>query len=258
MEKQIKINLNIEHKEVIKMYRIAVCDDQNELLALISNHLRAYRETHALHIEVTAFQDSTLLLEAVEGGKSCDAYILDIVMPSCSGMELIKSIKEKTLYAPIILLTAYEQYAVEACGMNLCGYVLKDRITDDLEPALDRLFLQLARLDKEKTYVISNQRKYLKLLQQDIVCIYKNQRNAVFSMANEAEEQERISLKDVYKKLNNPDMYLLDRCTILNLRRIEKIGSDGIFMENGQRIHSSAPRIAALKEYLSRYWSTRL
>lgn len=240
------------------MYRIAVCDDQKELLALISKRLRTYSDIHAVHMEAALFQDSPLLLESIEDGKNYDAYILDIVMPSCSGMELVQHIREKTAFAPVILLTAYEQYAVKACGMNLCGYVLKDHIADDLDPALNRLFLQLARLDKEKTYVISNQRKYRKLLQQDIVYIFKKQRNAVFSMENGTEEQERISLKDAYQKLDNPDMYMLDRCTILNLRRIEKIGSDGILMENGQRIHSSMPRIAELKDYLSRYWSKRL
>ncbi len=242
------------------MYRIAICDDHQQILELLSHKIKSYCLNHSIDITIYIFSDSISLIDLINDGKQYDAYILDIVMPHHSGMDIVERIKAKSQLSsiPIIFITAYEQYAIKACGMNLCGYILKDNITQDLNPILNKLFLQLAQLELEKVYVISNQRKYIKIAQNRIIYIYKNHKNSVFVLKNGTNESERITLQETYNKLNNPDMYFLDRCSIINIKRIDRIDAQGILMDNGHLLQSSKSCIAGLKSYLSSYWSKML
>ncbi|QGW29455.1 LytR/AlgR family response regulator transcription factor [Phnomibacter ginsenosidimutans] len=51
-----------------------------------------------------------------------DLVFLDVQMPGLSGITLANNLKGKT---PVILLTAYDTYAVEAYGLDVLDYLLK-------------------------------------------------------------------------------------------------------------------------------------
>ena len=105
-------------------------------------------------------------------------------------------------------------------------------------------------MKKEKTYVICNKRKYIKILQSEIIYVYKKQKNAVFVLEHVEDEWERATLQEVYQTLDNCDMYMLDRGIILNISHIRKILPDKVIMDGGVELTSSKLRINDLKEYL--------
>ena len=51
-----------------------------------------------------------------------DLLFLDINMPSVTGLELYKSVEQKTM---VIFTTAYSEYAVEGFNLNAVDYLLK-------------------------------------------------------------------------------------------------------------------------------------
>lgn len=54
-----------------------------------------------------------------------DAALLDIDMPDMNGIELARNIRETWPDLPIIFLTGYSQYALEAYAVHPSGYLLK-------------------------------------------------------------------------------------------------------------------------------------
>ena len=236
------------------MYKIAICDDNKVYLELIEAKIQEYCRENNLNIELDSFEDSDMLAEYVEEKKMYDAYILDIEMPILSGVELAAKIRECSECAYIIFLTAYETYAIKACGINVLNYVLKDQMEEELDAVLAKLFERLERMNDDKVYVISNQRKYIKIQQKDIIYIYKNQKNAVFVLDGMGEEQERITLQEVHQRLDNPDMHLLDRGIILNMRHVRKIVDDCVWMKGGHNLVTSKAHANELKEHLITYW----
>lgn len=74
-------------------------------------------------------------LHYLEGNRA-DAALLDIDMPGMNGIELAKAIREIRLDLPIIFLTGYPQYALEAYEVHPSGYLLKpvkkDRLAAEL------------------------------------------------------------------------------------------------------------------------------
>ena len=236
------------------MYKAAICDDNSRYLEITETAVRECFDKKNCGIWIRGFTDSDVLAEEIEEGKLYDIYILDIAMERYSGLELARLIRSRTSHGVILLLTAYRDYAVEACGLDVFRYLLKERLDEDLEPALHAALKCLEEQEREQPYVINNQRKYVKLRQRDIVYIYKYQKNVIFVMRSGREEKDRTTLQDAYKRLDQTMMYFLDRGTILNLRHVQRIADDQVIMADGRSIPSSSEHIAELKKHLHTYW----
>ncbi len=236
------------------MFRIALCDDDKEILELVRENVAAYCTQKEIQAELITFDDSDLLADVVERKHIYDAYILDIEMQDYSGIELAAMIKERSALAYIILLTAYSNYAVYACGRGIFRYVLKETMESELPRVLDSLFEALEQVNNNKYYIVQNQRRYLKFLHRDVVYICREQKNVKFVLTDGKSINERTTLEKVYKTLStDEDFFQLDRGFILNLFHVKGISNGSIKMDNGFEIISSAKHIEELKKHINRY-----
>lgn len=236
------------------MFRIALCDDNKEFLELVNRTVSEYCVRNEIQAELVTFDDSDLLANVIERNHIFDAYILDIEMQDYSGMELAGMIRERSDLAHIILLTAYSNYAVYACGRGIFRYVLKDAMEEELPRALESLFKALEQINNNKYYVVQNQRRYLKFLHRDVVYICREQKNVKFVLKDGRSIQERTTLEKVYKGFSeDEDFFQLDRGFILNLSHIRGISNGTIKMDDGFEITSGTKRIEALKKRINVY-----
>lgn len=236
------------------MYRIAICDDKVDYLEVINGKVKEYCERNGIAAVIKLYSECGTLVEDAECGRLFDAYILDIEMEGYSGMRAAKAMGKYSSMVCIIFLTAYAAYSIEACGMNIFRYVLKERLDREFEAVMGELFCRLERMKDSGMYLISNQRKYVKVSQRDIIYIYKRQKNIVFVLSAGREEWERSTLKEAYEKLRGRDMFFLDRGIILNLFHVQKITGDRIYMTEEHSIATTAEHISQLKRALHTYW----
>jgi two-component SAPR family response regulator len=87
---------------------------------------------------VGCFQKSGEALEFIKDNP-IDAAFLDIEMPNMNGFELANIVSQKHIKCAIVFLTAHDQYAVEAFGINALDYLLKPVKKERLEETLDRI-----------------------------------------------------------------------------------------------------------------------
>jgi two-component system phosphate regulon response regulator PhoB/two-component system alkaline phosphatase synthesis response regulator PhoP len=94
--------------------RIAVVDDEPDILHLVSIHLR--KAGYA----VEGFSDGTSLMKYLASGIP-DLLILDIMLPDFNGFEICKMLKndEKLAAVPIIMLTAKGQEGDKVTGLEI-------------------------------------------------------------------------------------------------------------------------------------------
>lgn len=137
------------------MYKIAICDDDKDLLHIIATKIQKYCKNHNIMVEIGEFLDGELLLEYIENQRLYDVYLLDIEMPHHTGMEIAKTIRQYSSMPYIIFLTAYDKYAVEACHMDIFWYLCKEKLDTELTISLDELFFRLSRLEDKRIYVIT-------------------------------------------------------------------------------------------------------
>ncbi len=68
-----------------------------------------------------------------------DVAFLDIEMPVMNGIELAKRLKEMDRNIHIVFVTAFEQYALQAFGVDAIGYLLKPYSAEDVEHELEKV-----------------------------------------------------------------------------------------------------------------------
>ena len=102
---------------------IAVVDDEEDILELVSHHLK--REG----FRVKEFQNGRDFLLYVESSLIPDLVILDIMLPATDGLDICRSLRSKsrTHSIPIIMLTAKASEADVVVGLELGAddYIVK-------------------------------------------------------------------------------------------------------------------------------------
>jgi DNA-binding NarL/FixJ family response regulator len=116
------------------MLKIALADDQ----ALIRHGLKALLETlGGIQVIVEADNGDTLL-DAL-GSHQVDAVLADIRMPGRSGLEVLKTLRQRGNSVPVILLTTFDdpQALREGISAGASGYLLKDAQPETLKQVLE-------------------------------------------------------------------------------------------------------------------------
>lgn len=70
-----------------------------------------------------------------------DLVILDISMPGLSGLDILKTMKDKNEKAHVLILSVHpqEQYAMRAFKLGAAGYLCKDSINEELSSAIKKI-----------------------------------------------------------------------------------------------------------------------
>ncbi|MCI5822699.1 MAG: response regulator [Lachnospiraceae bacterium] len=69
-----------------------------------------------------------------------DVAFLDIEMPEMNGIELARRLKKADRNIRLIFVTAYEQYALQAFGVDAIGYLLKPYDREDIKKQLEKAY----------------------------------------------------------------------------------------------------------------------
>lgn len=106
------------------MAKILIADDEKEIVRL----LKIYLETDG--VTVLEANDGIQALEIMEKNEISMALV-DIMMPKLDGYQLIKKIRQKNEYIPIIVISAKVTLSDRVLGINLGA---DDYITKPFEP----------------------------------------------------------------------------------------------------------------------------
>ena len=94
-----------------------IVDDEPLAVALLQSHIEQCPGLELKHTCKNALEALNYLQK-----HKVDLVFLDIQMPKLTGIELLNSVKK---LPPVILTTAYEEYALESYELNVVDYLLK-------------------------------------------------------------------------------------------------------------------------------------
>ena len=116
------------------MMRVIIVDDEDLSLKRLKRIL-----TESGDIEVSeVFHDPEQACEYAAHNRF-DAAFLDITMPQISGMQLIGELRKYHASLPIVLVTGYEEYAVQAFEKEVTDYIIKPVTAERVNRTIQRL-----------------------------------------------------------------------------------------------------------------------
>ena len=231
------------------MLRIAICDDMPDQLAHLADLTAEYINTFSSDAVLQRFSHPDVLLAVCET-ESFHIYLLDIVMPMVSGLELGKSIRRSSQEAQIIYTTTEPGFALDAYAVNPLHYLIKPIQKQELFRVLE---LAVSKVDfgHEVTITIKTKGGLRTLPIGSIACCeYRNHTVIYTLLKGEQVETTTISgsfsehlvpvLKD--KRFLQPHVSFA-----VNMSRVERLTREGFFLRDAAFVPISAKQFTAVR-----------
>lgn len=240
------------------MMRIAICDDISHELQSLVALTHEYLSIGGVDAEVVAFSHPDALLTAIES-QSFHLYLLDIVMPMVSGLELGKEIRRIDREAQIIYATTEPQFALQAYAANPVSYLIKPV---DKRRLFDVLALAVAKADlaEEQTFAVKTADGLRVIRLSSIACCEYRSHAAVFSIANGEQLPSRTfreSFGEYCAALLQDRRFLQCHAAfVINMRHVERFAKDG-FTIGGKIVPIASTRYSAVRDAYMDYLTAK-
>lgn len=116
---------------------VILVDDEPLALDYLEFQLRKVCEIDSIRKFIDPLSSLDSILHEV-----VDVVFLDIQLPEIDGIEFAEQLLERKPGIPIVFVTAYQEYAVQAFEMNALDYVMKPVKAERLRNTINRLQLQ--------------------------------------------------------------------------------------------------------------------
>lgn len=129
------------------MWKVIAADDEAYIRDALKN-LISWEKLGCQLLSIAS--NGKELIEQMEGGYP-DVVITDIRMPLMDGLEVCRYISEKCPETQVIILSAYSdfEYARTAIRYDVCEYVLKVAVLEELPGAVEKAIRNLEKQDRE-------------------------------------------------------------------------------------------------------------
>ncbi len=211
--------------------KIAICDDFEQDAKYIASAVNKWAEKERILLDVEVFPSADSFLFHYADHKDFDIMLLDIEMPSMSGIELAKKIRLENDAVQIIFITGFIDYIAEGYDVAALHYLMKPLSEDKLSEVLNRAVLKIRKNEKslflsisgEMVRILIYQIKYLEV-QQNYVTVHAKKDYTVKKTLGEFESEldERF--------------YRIGRSFIVNLSCIDKITKNSVHLSDGSVI----------------------
>ena len=113
--------------------RTLIVDDEPIARKILREELESIDD-----IEIAGEVDNGRQALDVIAGQRPDLVLLDLQMPETGGLDVVRGIRQGMHIPAIIVVTAYDQYALKAFEVGAVDYLLKPVRQERLSAAIDR------------------------------------------------------------------------------------------------------------------------
>lgn len=220
------------------MLQAVIVDDEIKALQSLTWELTNFSE------EINVIASFTNPIEALEylGKNTPDCLFLDIEMPTMDGFQFIQKLTNKNF--PVIITTAYNQYALKALKNEALDYLLKPIDTDDLEETILKIKkfnakyfsvekLEMALLNfnsksTQKRITLNTDGKLLFLENDEILYAESDGNYSTIFLSDGQKIVLTKKLKEVNQLLPSDSFFRIHNSYIINLNKIKEfLKTDG-------------------------------
>lgn len=168
--------------------------------------------------------------------KSIDLVFLDIQMPELTGLQLLKNLSN---VPPVIITTAYPNYAIESFELEVLDYLLKPFSFERFFKSVNRFFVQKSkhtpsfkdfteRADDEEFIFVKSDKQMVKVFLSKILYIESIRNYAIINLIDKAQIKTISTIANIESALPENDFIRIHRSFILSISKIQSFTPGGI------------------------------
>lgn len=215
--------------------------------------------------------------EAFDGGGALekisaeqpDLVLLDLQMPAMGGLEVVRELKQSSHVPVIVIVTAYDQHALEAFEAGAIDYLLKPIGQERLAEAIERARRLTDRQAMERLAHIAEHSEGPKarrivgkigeeyfLLAAEEICAFQAEGDAVWIMTAKRKYLAMQTLKELDQRLRNRSFRRVHRNALVNVDHVRKMSALSsqrwlITMSNDQEFVVSKRQARTVRDLLT-------
>ncbi|MEA1786609.1 LytTR family DNA-binding domain-containing protein [Arenibacter sp. GZD96] len=220
------------------MLEAVLVDDELKALQSLSWELTNFSDEIKV---IASFTDPLEALQYLEI-HTPDCLFLDIEMPTMDGFQFIQKLKNKAF--PVIITTAYNQYAIKAIKNEAIDYLLKPIDSDDLHDTivkirkfnaknftadkLEKVLMNLNFTSVQKRITINTDGKLVFLSSDDILYVESDGNYSTLFLADGQKMVLTKKLKEVNELLPPDIFFRIHNSYIININKVKEfLKTDG-------------------------------
>ena len=196
-------------------------DDEPLALEVIKKHIADFPQLKLLH----TFEDAISAAEYLRNN-TIDLLFIDIDMPDITGIELVRSLKEKPM---VIFTTAHKNFAYEGFELEALDYLLKPidlkRFSAGVNKAVDYAkYKATGQSEMDGSLYVHSEYRMIKIELKEIEYIESMQDYIKIYLSNiEKPVLTLMSLKGVLEKLPQTEFARIHRSYAVAIKKIKSI-----------------------------------
>jgi len=230
------------------MLQAVIVDDEKKALQSLAWELTNFSD------EINVVASFTDPFEALSylNNNSPDCLFLDIEMPTMDGFQFIQKLSNKDF--PVVITTAYNQYAIKALKNEAIDYLLKPIDSDDLKETitkikkfnartytadrLEKILLNFNANEKHKKITFNTDGKLVFLESREILYAESDGNYSTIYLSDGHKIVLTKKLKEVNELLPSDSFFRIHNSYIINLTKIKEfLKTDGyVVLQSNHKI----------------------
>lgn len=234
------------------MIRIALCDDEQEILDSLSLYIKEYSEKGLSEpLEAVPFHSADALLSAIEDSCPFDVFILDVYIGERMGTDLARAIRKRGIESPIIFLTTSIDHAPESFEMGTLRYLIKPINPAKLYEAIDAAITQFEK-QRERLVKLKTEEGAESINASRIVYSEAHDHYQYVMLMDGRQIKVRMTVADLYAILAKSDGFIrVGSAYIINLRNVKTVTTSEVRLYSGYSIPVPRGKSAEIR---SAFW----
>ena len=240
------------------MFRFIICEDNKEFLMKLNTSINKVMMPYNFEYKISKFTEyNKELEEIIERKNETKVYILDIVLPDVSGLEIASEIRENDQDSSIIFVTAHNECRDDIFYSRLLAidYIPKDKFW--AERFEDTIAYTVKIANRKRVFSFEYNYNSYRIPYDNILYIEKLQDDRKCVIVTEDNKEYEIS-KSITQLMGmlGPNFFQSHKSCIVNIEKIKKVnyaentitfknGTSGYFLSNRNR--------RLLREYVANY-----
>ena len=203
-------------------------DDEPLALALLEDNIR-----QVPFLQLAGSCSNAMEAVSILNSQEIDLIFLDIQMPGLTGLQFLQSLSTRPM---VILITAYEKYALEGFNLDVIDYLVKPvpfgRFLKACHKAKDffRLKTVIQPADRPDYFFVNAEYGLTKIVISGIVLIGGLKDYLKIHMDGDKPLVIRMSLKSIEEKLPADKFFRIHKSYIVAISRITSIRKNVVFL----------------------------